>query len=100
MNALQFFEAGKQGPRRVEITCDVNNEGSRRVIEKTGVPFEARLRNGGYLDAPERAIQDGWRGQGDLLLHGMIPEDYYAQPWVDTLKAMISSGETQGAITY
>ena len=91
--AVLYAAFEHQGLRRVMVTCDTNNEGSRRVIEKAGFPFEARLRNGGYFDAPAAAVEAGWRGEGDLFLYAMIPEDYHGQPWVSALRAAISLGE-------
>ncbi|MEE2645391.1 MAG: GNAT family N-acetyltransferase [Myxococcota bacterium] len=93
--AILYVAFEHQGLRRVMVTCDTNNEGSRRVIEKVGFPFEARLRNGGYFDAPAAAIEAGWRVEGDLFLYAMTPEDYHTQPWIPALRAAISFSDAQ-----
>lgn len=79
-----------QKVRRIKITCDTVNEASRRVIEKVGFPYEGRLRNGGYLDAPAEVVEKGWRGEGDLFLYGMTPDDYPSLPWIEQIRNGIS----------
>ena len=42
--------------RRIQITCDTGNIGSKRVIEKVKFPYEGTLRYGGFSDAPHSVI--------------------------------------------
>lgn len=53
--------------QRVEIRCDSRNERSRRVAERAGFTFEARLRNDG------RDVEGELR---DTLVFSLIPAEY------------------------
>jgi RimJ/RimL family protein N-acetyltransferase len=54
---------------RLEIICDVSNEASRRVAERSGFTLEGRLRN-------VLAATDG--GPVDCLVFSLVPDDRQA----------------------
>jgi len=83
MSILAGFRV--MGLKRIQVGCDVNNAGSRRVIEKVGFQYEGRLRNNGVVDVPAQFVADGLRCDGDTLSYGLIPEDLEELDWVDAV---------------
>ena len=70
---------------RVQIGCDANNLASKRVIEKVGFVYEGLLRNHSHGEAPAHIIDQGWRGTGNIVNYGLIPEDLESLGWVNTI---------------
>ena len=77
---------------RIQITCDVGNIGSKRVIEKVGFPYEGTLRYGGYSHAPQSVIDQGWKATGHTNLYALTFEDYPKLSWIDQIKESITLG--------
>ena len=64
---LRDFAFSQLRARRLELSCDVRNDPSRRVAERAGFNLEGRLRNV-FLDS---------RGEpGDYLVFAMTPDDW------------------------
>ena len=57
----------RMGANRLAVTCDADNERSRRVIERAGFPFEGRLRRNGVR--PDGSLRD-------TLVFAMAREDF------------------------
>ena len=75
--------------KRIQIVCDENNMGSRRVIDKVGFHYEGLQRNMSYGEAPEHIKKQGWIGSGNIRCYGLIPEDLASLGWVETISRSI-----------
>ena len=83
MAVLAGFQA--IGLKRIQVGCDVANEGSRRVIEKVGFISEGIQRNMGEVDPPFDAVERGWRGIGNTASYALIPTDLERLDWPDSV---------------
>lgn len=73
------------GCDRLQVMHDEANAASRRVIEKCGFTFEAKLRN--YAVAPtEEQAQAGLRSSNAHLMWAHFEDTLAAQPWVEELR--------------
>lgn len=72
------------GYQRVEVTCNITNDASRRVIEKCGFLYEGTKRN--HLTAPTtQMIMDGYIAGRDTLCFALVKEDIPQLPWYDDI---------------
>lgn len=66
--------------QRVEVTCNLSNATSRRVIEKCGFQYEGTKRN--HLKPPTtQMIMDGYTIERDTLCFALVKEDIPELPW-------------------
>lgn len=64
------------GLHRIQATCDPQNVGSARVLQKSGLTHEGRLRG-------TMLIRDGWR---DSELYGILEPE-----WKETVSSFVST---------
>jgi RimJ/RimL family protein N-acetyltransferase len=65
---------------RIEITCNLENQASMRVIEKCGFQFEGHLRNF-YPAGTEKMFGNGYTKERTVSLFSLIPEDRDSLAW-------------------
>lgn len=65
-HAMVGFAFQHLGMHRIFATCDPENIGSRRVMEKIGMSYEGRLRD-------HHLIRGAWR---DSLVHSILEQEY------------------------
>jgi RimJ/RimL family protein N-acetyltransferase len=69
---------------RIEITCNVENAASRRVIEKCGFLFEGELRNF-YPQGTEEMFAAGYTKERRVAFFALTPRDRSSLPWYEEL---------------
>ncbi len=75
----------KLGANRLQVSCDRENAGSRRVIEKVGFAHEAVLR-AIIADGTPELVAGGYRASGYSLLFALFPDTFAALPWVSSVR--------------
>jgi len=65
---------------RIEITCNIENHASCRVIEKCGFQFEGELRNF-YPKGTPKMYADGYIQERRAALYAITPEDRTNLAW-------------------
>jgi RimJ/RimL family protein N-acetyltransferase len=65
---------------RIEITCNLENKASLRVIEKCGFQSEGELRNF-YPLGNAQMFEQGYTKERRVSLFSLIPEDRASLPW-------------------
>jgi len=74
---------------RVEITSNIENKASLRVIEKCGFKYEGELRNF-YPRGTPVMFEHGYTRERRVYLFSLIPEDRLTLPWYsECLKKII-----------
>lgn len=80
-----IYAFDKLGANRVQVSCDRENAGSRRVIEKVGFAHEGVLRAIVEEGTPE-LVAGGYRASGYSLLFALFPDTFAALPWVRSVR--------------
>lgn len=73
------------GCDRVQISHNINNDASRRVIEKCGFVPEGKIRNA-IVNLPSEWIAAGLDSCRDLLGYSLLPDDAKALYWYQRIK--------------
>ncbi len=72
------------GADRLAISCNPENKGSMRIIEKCGFKREAELRN--YQALPsDSMLKDGFSAQRTLYRFSLIPDDIPKLSWFNEI---------------
>lgn len=75
----------KLGTDRLQVSCDRENAGSRRVIEKVGFAQEGVMRSILAAATPE-LVAGGYRASGYSLGFALFPDTFAALPWVTSIR--------------
>lgn len=73
---------------RLQISHNVYNERSKRVIEKCGFVFEGKIRNATGQPAAEM-VANGYEPTRDLLSYSLLPNEARAQSWYHSLASQM-----------
>lgn len=69
---------------RIEITSNLENQASLRVIEKCGFRYEGELRNF-YPQGTEQMFENGYTKERRVSLFSLIPEDRASLTWYPSI---------------
>jgi RimJ/RimL family protein N-acetyltransferase len=75
----------KLGTNRLQVSCDRENVGSRRVIEKVGFAHEGVLR-GIIAEGTPELVAGGYEASGYSLGFALFPDTFAALPWVASVR--------------
>lgn len=76
---FEYFKAD-----RIEISCNIENIGSRKVIDKCGFRFEGEIRNY-YPRGTEQMFSNGYSRERRVSLFSLTPEDKKHLSWYDQI---------------
>jgi len=86
VTAVAFKEMGLE---RVQVGCDVDNLGSRRVIEKAGFHHEGTQRK--FLPSlPDEYRANGWLGSKASEMYALTDEDLSELAWLEDIRAHLT----------
>ncbi len=81
---FEYFKAD-----RIEISCNIENIGSRKVIDKCGFQFEGEMRNY-YPEGTQQMFSNGYRRERRVSLFSLTPEDKRHLHWYDEVAEKIT----------
>lgn len=86
------------GCDRFQVIYDEANVGSRRVIEKCGLPFEGTIRNATAVVSP--AVRSGgYAGTGRHRMHALTPDDLGSLEWLEGVRASTTTYDALGGVS-
>jgi ribosomal-protein-serine acetyltransferase len=86
------------GCDRFQVIYDEANVGSRRVIEKCGLPFEGTIRNATAVVSPE-VRSGGYAGTGRHRMHALTPDDLGSLEWLEGVRANTTTYDALGGVS-
>lgn len=95
---LVAFAFDRLGCDRFQVIYDEANVGSRRVIEKCGLVYEATCRNLTAPVAPE-VRAGGYQGTGRHRVHALTPDDLAGLDWLEGVRASTTVYDALGAVS-